>query len=120
MKLKHSKELATRRRLRVRRKIIGTSARPRLTVRFSQRHIHAQVIDDRAGRTLAAISSLAKAVREQKLKPNVAGAKILGLHIAESAKKAGVVAVVFDRAGRRYHGCIKAFADAARAGGLQF
>jgi large subunit ribosomal protein L18 len=120
MKLKHSKELAERRRFRVRRKVIGVATRPRLSVRFSQRHIYAQVIDDRSGRTLAAASSMAKDLREQKLKPNTAGAKILGEHLATAAKKAGVSAVVFDRGGRRYHGCVKIFADAARAGGLSF
>ncbi len=120
MKLKHSKELADRRRLRIRGKIAGVASRPRLSVRFTQKHIHAQVIDDRAGKTLAAASSQAKDLRDQKLKPNVAGAKILGERLASAAQKAGVSAVVFDRGGRRYHGCVKVFADAARAGGLKF
>jgi large subunit ribosomal protein L18 len=120
MKLNHSKELAVRRRLRVRNKISGVAARPRLTVRFSHKHIYAQVIDDRAGRTLAAATSMAKDVRDTKLKPNLAGAKILGERLASAAQKAGVSAVVFDRGGRRYHGCVKTFADAARAGGLKF
>ncbi|HVU38259.1 MAG TPA: 50S ribosomal protein L18 [Opitutales bacterium] len=120
MKLKHSSELAARRRLRIRHKIMGVPDRPRLSVRFSQQHIHAQVIDDRAGRTLAAASSQAKDLRDQKLKPNLAGAKVLGERLAAVAQKAGVTAVVFDRGGRRYHGCVKAFADAARAGGLKF
>jgi large subunit ribosomal protein L18 len=120
MKLKKTQILAQKRRLRVRHKITGTLARPRLTVRFSQRHIHAQVIDDRAGRTLAAASSVAKAARDQKLKPNLAGAKALGEQLATVAQKAGVSTVVFDRGVRRYHGCVKAFADAARAAGLKF
>ncbi|HTB62098.1 MAG TPA: 50S ribosomal protein L18 [Opitutales bacterium] len=120
MKLKHSKELALRRRTRIRHKISGEASRPRLSVRFSQKHIYAQVIDDRAGRTLASASSLAKDLREKKLRPNLAGAKVLGEHLAGAAQKAGVVTVVFDRGGRRYHGCVKVFADAARAGGLKF
>jgi large subunit ribosomal protein L18 len=120
MKIKNTKELAARRRLRVRHKIQGTAARPRLTVRFSQKHIYAQIIDDRAGRTLAAASSLAKDVRDQKVRTNVKGATMLGQRVAEVAKAAGVSAVVFDRGSRRYHGCIKVFADAARAGGLKF
>ncbi len=120
MKLKHSKELALKRRLRVRHKIIGVAERPRLTVRFSQQHIYAQVIDDRAGKTLAAASTMAKDLRDQKVRPNLAGAKTMGERLATVAQKAGVAAVVFDRGGRRYHGCVKAFADAARAGGLKF
>jgi len=120
MKLKHSKELALRRRLRIRGKVAGVADRPRLSVRFSQLHIHAQVIDDRAGRTVAATSSQAKDLRDQKIKPNLAGAKVMGERLAAIAQKAGVAAVVFDRGGRRYHGCVKAFADAARAGGLKF
>lgn len=120
MKLKHTKELAGRRRLRIRGKITGVAARPRLSVRFTQKHIHAQVIDDRAGKTLAAASSQAKDLRDQKVKPNLAGAKLLGERLAATAQKAGVSAVVFDRGGRRYHGCVKVFADAARAGGLKF
>ncbi|MGA2051863.1 MAG: 50S ribosomal protein L18 [Opitutales bacterium] len=120
MKLELKQKLAQKRRWRVRRKVIGSAERPRLSVRFSQRHIYAQVIDDRAGRTLAAASTLAKELREQKLKPNAAGAVALGQLLGTSAKSAGVTAVVFDRGGRRYHGCVKAFADAARAAGLQF
>jgi len=120
MKLKHSKQLAARRRTRIRHKISGVAERPRLSVRFSQKHIYAQVIDDRAGRTLASASSVEKDVRTQKLHPNVAGAKSLGVRLAQAAQKAGVTAVVFDRGGRRYHGCVKAFADAAREGGLKF
>jgi large subunit ribosomal protein L18 len=120
MKIKHSKELALRRHKRVRYKVIGVAERPRLAVRFSQKHIYAQVIDDRAGRTLAAATSNAKDVRDQKLKPNLAGAKIMGERVATVAQKAGVSAVVFDRGARRYHGCVKAFADAARAAGLKF
>jgi len=120
MKLALKQKLAQKRRWRVRRKVIGSAERPRLSVRFSQRHIHAQVIDDRAGRTLAAASTQAKDLRDQKLKTNAAGAIALGQRLASTAKAAGVTAVVFDRGGRRFHGCVKAFADAARAAGLQF
>jgi large subunit ribosomal protein L18 len=121
MNLAKKQRLELRRRWRVRRKVIGTQLRPRLAVRFSEKHIYAQVIDDRAGRTLVADSTLAKAARDLKLKPNnAAGATAMGQRLAAAAKAAGVTAVVFDRGGRRYHGCVKAFADAARAEGLSF
>ncbi len=120
MKLKKTKQLAVRRRLRIRGKITGVAGRPRLSVRFSQKHIHAQIIDDRAERTLAAASSQEKDLRGEKVRPNLAGAKIMGGRLAAAAQKAGVTEVVFDRGGRRYHGCVKVFADAARAGGLKF
>jgi large subunit ribosomal protein L18 len=120
MNLQKKNKLEQRRRWHIRRRVIGTAARPRLSVRFSQKHIHAQVIDDRAGRTVAAASTQAKEARAQKLKPNAAGATALGQILAGTAIAAGVTAVVFDRGARRYHGCVKAFADAARAGGLKF
>jgi large subunit ribosomal protein L18 len=120
MKLAKKLQLAQKRRWRVRRKVSGTAARPRLSVRFSQQHIYAQVIDDLAGRTLVAATTMAKDVRDLKLRPNAAGASALGQRLAAAAQAAGVAAVVFDRGTRRYHGCVKAFADAARAGGLKF
>lgn len=120
MKLEHKQLLKQKRRWRIRKKVVGTPARPRLCVHFSQQHIYAQCIDDSAGKTLVYVSTLAKDLREQGVRPNVEGAKKLGVMVAEKAKAAGIEAVVFDRAGRLYHGCVKAFAEAAREGGLQF
>lgn len=109
-----------KRRWRIRKRAIGTTERPRLVVTFTNLHIHAQCIDDRSQCTLASASTLGKDVRDQNLKANVAGAAAIGKAIGERAKAAGVEKVVFDRAGRRYHGCVKAFADAAREAGLNF
>ena len=104
---------------RIRLSLRGTAERPRLAVFRSIEQIYAQVIDDDAGRTLAAASSLEKEIR------TLAGtksehAKTVGTLIAERAKAAGIARVVFDRAGNRYHGRIKSLADAARAAGLDF
>lgn len=120
MKLQKKRELLQKRRWRIRKKIQGTAERPRLVVRFSHQHVYAQCIDDTVGHTVASASSLDKALRESEIKPNLEGAAKLGKTIGEKAKSAGVQTVVFDRAGRRYHGCIKAFADAAREAGLEF
>ncbi|QYY35849.1 50S ribosomal protein L18 [Ruficoccus sp. ZRK36] len=120
MKLQKKRELTQKRRWRIRKKIQGTAERPRLVVRFSHQHIYAQCIDDEAGHTVASASSLDKDQRESSLKPNVDGATQLGKVLGEKAKAAGIETVVFDRAGRRYHGCVKAFADAAREVGLKF
>ena len=116
MNLAHKKQLLQTRRWRIRKKVKGTAERPRLTVRFSNKHIHVQVIDDTVGKTSAAVSS----VGQESIRGNVAGAEAMGKQIAEKAVAAGITSVVFDRAGRRYHGVVKAFADAARAGGLVF
>lgn len=110
-----------RRRRRVRNVIMGTPDRPRLNVYRSNLHIYAQIIDDIQGKTLAAASSLEKALRQSlKSTGGIAAAKAVGKLIADRAKAAKVSAVVFDRGGRRYHGRIKALADASREGGLQF
>lgn len=113
-------QLRQKRIWRVRRKISGTAERPRLCVSFTNKHIYAQAIDDEAGRTLLYVSTLGKELREQKLAANKAGAEALGKTFGERAKAAGMVKVVFDRHGRRYHGTVKTFADAARAAGLEF
>ena len=95
--------------------------RPRLSVFRSSKHIYAQLIDDDAGRTLAAASTLDKALREQiKTGADRSAAEQVGRLLAERAKAAGVEAVVFDRGGYRYHGRVKALADSARAAGLVF
>jgi large subunit ribosomal protein L18 len=106
---------------RVRMKVSGTPERPRLCVYRSLDHIYAQVIDDRAGKTLVAASSADKDTKKTlKGGGNIAAAKVVGKEIAERAKAAGVAKVVFDRGGYKYHGRVKALADAAREAGLQF
>src|SRR3954453_20548989 len=110
-----------RHNLGTRKSLFGSPERPRLSVFRSDKHIYAQLIDDHAGRTLAAASSTLDDVRgELKNGGNVAAAKKVGLAIAEKAKAAGITKVAFDRGGRQYHGRIKALADAAREGGLKF
>ncbi len=113
-------DLLQKRRWRIRRKVNGTAARPRLSVKFSAKHIYAQAIDDAAGSTLVFLSSLDPSLRKQNLKANLSGAKALGAAFADKAKSAGVSAVVFDRNGARYHGKVKGFAEAVREGGLVF
>jgi large subunit ribosomal protein L18 len=103
---------------RIRRKVAGSTERPRLAVFRSVKHIYAQVIDDTVGHTLAAASSNEK--NEVKDGGNVAGAKAVGKLLAERAKEKGVKSVVFDRGGYLYHGRVKALAEAAREGGLKF
>ncbi len=110
----------TRRHYRVRKKVAGTAARPRLAVFRSNKHISAQVIDDRAGRTLAAASSVEKDVRRSGGTANKVAAAAVGQLVAERAKAAGISQVVFDRGGFLYHGRVAAVADAAREAGLEF
>lgn len=106
---------------RVRQKVSGTPERPRLTVYRSLNHIYAQVIDDRAGKTLVSASSIDKETAKQtKGGGNVATAKIIGRVIAERAIAAGISQVVFDRGGYKYHGRVEALAQAAREAGLKF
>lgn len=118
MKLQKKQSLAQKRRWRIRKKVRGSAERPRLTVHFSNKHIYAQCIDDVKGHTMAYVSSVGG--KDVEAKANNDGAVALGKAIAEKAKTAGIETVVFDRAGRRYHGCVKSFAEAAREGGLQF
>jgi large subunit ribosomal protein L18 len=106
---------------RVRRRVVGTAARPRLCVYRSLGHIYAQVVDDLAGRTIASASSLDKETRTKtKGGGNVAAAKVVGTVIAERARAAGIQQVVFDRGGYKYHGRVQALANAAREAGLSF
>ena len=109
-----------RRHRRVRKKVHGTAARPRLAVFRSNKHISVQVIDDDAGVTLAAASSVEAAQREAGNGSSVAAATRVGELVAERAKDAGVTEVVFDRGGFAYHGRVAAVADAARNAGLEF
>jgi len=120
MKGKYTARAARQRRhKRVRKSIAGTPERPRLAVYRSLTHIYAQVIDDEQGRTLAAASDIEKDLRGVQGNKS-ARAKAVGAALAEKAKAAGVGAVVFDRGGNKYHGRVKALAEAAREGGLKF
>jgi large subunit ribosomal protein L18 len=112
--------LLQNRRWRIRKKVNGTAARPRLSVRFTAKHIYAQAINDDEGKTVVFLSSLDPELRKQKLKANLASAKALGSAFAAKAKSAGIESVVFDRSGAPFHGKVKTFADAAREGGLKF
>ena len=112
------KEIRERIHVRIRRKVRGTTERPRLAVFRSVAHIYAQVIDDVEGKTLVSASSVDKGGRTKG--GNVAAAKTVGKLVAERAKEKGVKQVVFDRGGYVYHGRIKALADAAREAGLEF
>ena len=114
---------ATRRRvhLRIRKRTVGRPERPRLYVFRSLNHIYAQIVDDATGRTLVSASTRDRVVRQGlKSGGNVAAAREVGKVLAERAKGASILQVVFDRGGYAYHGRVKALADAARAGGLNF
>lgn len=109
------------RKSRVRAKVFGTKDRPRLSVYRSLKHIYAQVIDDSAGRTILSASSLDPSLSRKKGSGGKKGAaSLVGKVIAEKSLKSNIKKVVFDRGGRIYHGCIKAVADGAREGGLDF
>ncbi len=118
-KLKTARAARGRRHIRLRERVIGTPDRPRLAVFRSLTHIYAQIIDDAAGHTLAAATDIQlKPLRNSKKKSEVAG--MVGEAIAKKAKEKGITAVVFDRGGNKYHGRVKALAEAARKGGLSF
>jgi large subunit ribosomal protein L18 len=119
--MRHEKKqkLAQLRHWRIRKKVIGTHERPRMSVCFSNQNIHVQFIDDAAGVTLAAASTVGKG-GGGKSAANVTTAKAIGTRAAEAAKGKGIKQVVFDRGTARYHGKVKALADAAREAGLQF
>jgi large subunit ribosomal protein L18 len=106
-----------RRHLRVRKKVAGSTSRPRLVVNRSARHIVVQIVDDSVGRTLASASTMDEAVRSAE-GDKTAKAKLVGTLIAERARDAGITAVVFDRGGYQYHGRVAALADSAREAGL--
>lgn len=122
MKVTSRAESRQRRKKRVRRRLQGTSERPRLSVFRSAKHIYAQVIDDTTARTLLAVSSLSKEVKPQLQGKggNKEGAAIIGGSIAKRALEQGIKKVVFDRSGFLYHGRVKALAEAARQNGLEF
>ncbi|MBN9502750.1 MAG: 50S ribosomal protein L18 [Armatimonadetes bacterium 55-13] len=117
MSIKTTAQLRKARHVRLRKRISGTTERPRLAVFRSLHHIYAQIIDDSTGTTLAAASSQEKGL---EVTGNAEGAKKIGIALAERAKAKGINAVVFDRGGFRYHGRVASLADGAREGGLEF
>jgi large subunit ribosomal protein L18 len=122
MRTEKKLKLRQLRRYRIRKKISGTSERPRMAVCFTSQNIHVQFIDDAAGKTLAAASTVTKGkvTGKRELNANVISAKKIGTIAAQNAIGKGITTVVFDRGGTRYHGKVKALADAAREAGLKF
>jgi large subunit ribosomal protein L18 len=118
--MKRTDSLRAVRHRRIRSKVVGTAARPRLVVFRSLRYIHAQLVDDAAGKTLAAASDMKMGKVAGEAGPRISAAAAVGKALAEKAAASGISAVVFDRGGYRYHGRVKALADAAREAGLQF
>jgi large subunit ribosomal protein L18 len=121
MQVKSKRDARIRRKYSVRKKVFGTPDRPRLSVFRSNKHIYAQIIDDVAGVTLAAMSTKNKSLRDEVTKTgNKKSAQAVGTALAKEAIKVGIKCVKFDRDGFRYHGRVKALADAAREAGLVF
>lgn len=120
MQTQKKQRLQQLRHWRVRKKVSGTSERPRMSVCFTGAHIYVQIIDDTVGKTLVSASTRSKALKGQKLAANAASAKTIGDATAKAAIEKGIKAVVFDRGSARYHGKVKALAEAAREAGLQF
>lgn len=121
MQIQKKQKLKQLRRFRIRKKVVGTPERPRMSVRFTNENIYVQFIDDSAGLTVASASTMAKSLPERdNLGANVASAKKVGALAAQAAIGKGIKQVVFDRNGAKFHGKVKALADAAREAGLQF
>ncbi len=120
MAVKSKKELRIRRHLRIRKKVSGTPERPRFAVSITTNNIYCQFIDDVNGLTLASASTLGAQFKADNAKPNMDGAALLGKIAAEEAAKANITDVVFDRCGYKFHGRMKAVAEAAKANGLKF
>ena len=120
--MKTTSEAARRKRhARIRRRVSGSPERPRMCIFRSDRHIYVQIVDDEARRTLVAVDSRSSDFRQRMVTGgNTAAAKVVGELVAQRAAARGITAVVFDRGGYQYHGRVKALAEAARAGGLQF
>lgn len=118
--MKGAKERFLYRKIKVKKKVAGTNERPRLSVHRGHKHIYAQLIDDERGHTLVAVSTLSEELKGLKSKDTVTAAKSVGELIAKKAIEKGFKQVVFDRGGYIYTGRVKAIADAARAGGLEF
>ncbi len=108
------------RQWRLRKKVVGTTVRPRMSVKFTGAHVYVQFVDDSSGRTLASAGTRDKAAPKEERGANVKNAVLTGKRAAEAARAAGIEAVVFDRSGARFHGKVKALADAAREAGLKF
>jgi large subunit ribosomal protein L18 len=119
-KLTNNKAIRVRLHTRLRKKVIGLTGRPRLCVNFTGQHIYAQIVDDTEGKTLVSVMTTEKGLEGSKLRPNVKSAEEVGKLIAERAHSKNIKQVVFDRGGFRYHGKVKALAEAARSGGLDF
>ncbi|MCF6158113.1 MAG: 50S ribosomal protein L18 [wastewater metagenome] len=120
-RIKEKLRKRTRRHLRIRRKVVGTSERPRLSVYRSLKHIYCQIINDIEGKTIVSASTLSPDVRSQiQCGGNVAAADIVGKKIAEEARSKGITKVVFDKGSSKYHGRIKALAESARKNNLEF
>ena len=119
MRTEKKHKLKQLRQWRIRKVVSGTAARPRMCVCFTNENIHVQFIDDIAGKTIAAASTVSKG-ESKDLSANVDGAKKIGAIAAKNAIEKGITTVVFDRGGNRYHGKVKALADAAREAGLKF
>ena len=122
-RIKTRQDRRLRRHRRVRGKVNGTSARPRLVVYRSLNHVEGQVVDDVTGRTLVGLSTIAKELRETRASEGLTkteASRAAGRQLAEKAREMGITSVVFDRGGYLYHGRVKALADAAREAGLQF
>jgi large subunit ribosomal protein L18 len=118
--LTRNRERINRRRFRLRKTLSGTSDRPRLVVHRSLKHIEVQLIDDTVGNSLLGLSTLSKDLRDRSFDGRIAQGNEVGKILAEKAKEKGIENVVFDRGGYLYHGIIKAVAEGAREGGLQF
>ena len=118
---KNVKERHQRRKLRIRKKIVGTAQRPRLSVSRTLKHIYAQIVDDQKGHTVIAVSSLSKDLQEElkSVKSPVDRCKVVGKAVAKLALEKNIKQVVFDRSGSLYHGRVKAVAEGAREGGLK-
>ncbi len=120
MSLVTKKEQRQQRHFRARKKLHGSSERPRLSVYRSNKHIEAQIIDDVEAKTVCAVSSASKDLKGRIKGYDVAGAEVVGKAIADKAKAQGIEAVIFDCGGNKYHGRVKALAEAARKAGLKF
>ena len=120
MKLEKKLDLQQKRHWRVRGRVVGTAERPRLSVCFTNKHVYAQVIDDKKGLTLCSLCSMSKELNGQKALANKAGATLIGKALGEKMKAANISAVVLDRGSRKYHGCVQVFADAVREIGINF
>jgi large subunit ribosomal protein L18 len=119
-KLTQRKAIRIRVHKRIRKTVIGRPERPRLSINFTGQHIYAQIIDDAVGKTLVSVMTTEKSLEGSNMLPNLKGATEVGKLIAERAQAKKITQVVFDRGGFRYHGKVKALAEAARTGGLEF